>query len=276
MLNEGNILLICRLLDEKLNELKKLKNMDINHPENNNDINNFQDNNKKSLVGEISTELGLESAKVKDFYEHPNFKVLLNLACFTNNTIGNCFYAAPSESILKMLDANYHLLNYDYETEELAKKCQVQMMIKTTRTKVSSTQYSVTEEIVNIPKDYCTKYFNLLYTKNLEALLNDHTLGLTQEAKIKLAITRTNEQFWDLFGKYSYIDTFNNTIVNKWEDYINFFDKKYGQVMVEKDVNGNSLWKDEGLTIYDNRALVNGEPLALEDQFKLSLQKKNV
>ena len=273
MLNEGQMLLICRLLDEKHNELKKLKNMDINYTESQSSFNSFHESNKNSLVREISEQLGLNINDVKTFFEHPNFNVSLNAQCFTKNSLGNCFYAAPSESILKIVPANYSLLDLDYETEELARKNNVQIMVKTTRTKVSGSQYAVTEELVNIPEAYSTKHFNNLYTKNIEEILNDYTLGLTREAKIKLAIARTNEQFWQTLEKYSYIGTFNNTLVNDWTDYMKFFDEKYGQVMVEKDANGNSLWTNEGFTIYDNRALANGESLALEDQLKLSLHK---
>lgn len=43
--------------------------------------------------------------------------------------------------------------------------------------------------------------------------------------------------------------------------------------VVEKDINGTSLWKSEGFILYDNRALNNGESITLEDQLKLSLTK---
>lgn len=273
MLNEGQMLLICRFLDARLNKLKKLKNMDIDKVAIENSFDSFHDNNKKSLVKEISEKLGLDFQSVNNFFEHPSFQVLLNFYGFSSNTLANCFYAAPTESIIKVVDANLSSLDLSYEDKLIAEEKQLQTIVKTTRTKVSSSQYSVSERLINIPKDTCNNYFNKLYTQNLEALLADKTLGLKREDKIKLAIAKSNEQFWHMFEVYSSNGTFNDTLVSDWTDYMKFFDEKYGQVMVEKDINGTSLWKSEGFTLYDNRALNNGESITLEDQLKLSLAK---
>lgn len=272
MINEEAMILICREIDQKLNNLKYFNNRYADYSKVQHDYKEVHGKIKNYIAAIVSQKLGVDAQDISNFYEDPSFKVALNAQNNESNSIAGCFFVIPVESCIRIMNANYDVLKLNEEERKKAEACELQMVIKTTRERFYN-GYSVTEKIIPVSAQNIAQSIKEFEKNSNQTLKNDFFSELTSEER-RAASEASKAYIWEKFKEYSNATIFDNAFLHNWSDYKKYFKAKYGVDFNETDENGLSLWQSEGFTAADNRKIDdNGKIVTLEEQYRLSLKR---